>query len=133
MTIEFLEELRELVLQIREDEMRVSSLKSKLYSPQGLNTDVKVQSSGNESDALVDIVCDMEQKLDAERAELDRRSRIAEEGFRILDDEHRRLMLLRFNCGFGWSEICKAMHYSEASIYRKRKECFKALFGGEDE
>ena len=130
MTIEFLEELRSLVLRVKRDELRVNSLKSKLYSPQGLNTDVKVQSSGNESDALVDIVCDMEQTLEAERAELDRMSRIAEESFRVLDDEHRKLMLLRYNCGFTWTEIMSTMHYSSSSIYRKRKECFMVLLGG---
>lgn len=131
LTKEYLNNIRALVLQIRAEQLRVSSLRSKLYSPQGLNTNEKVQSSGNESGALADIVCDMQQKLDEECEQLEQMKHVAEVGFGVLSDEQRQVMILRYLCALEWPEIRELMHYSAATVYRRRDECFAILFGEE--
>lgn len=118
MTIEFLEDLRRLVLSIYKDEGKVESLKSKVTSPQGLNTDVKVQSSGYKQDALMAVLCDMEARLQDKIAEAERMSAEAEIIYEAFGEDGE-MMRYRFSCGCTWEEVSELMHYDSRTVYRR--------------
>lgn len=118
MTIEFLDSLRGLVLDIYRDEGKIETLRGKLTSPQGLNTDVKVQSSGYKQDALMAVLCDMEQKLELKINEAERMAEEAEKTYEQFGEDGE-MMRYRFSCGCTWEEVSELMHYDSRTVYRR--------------
>lgn len=122
-----------LAREISEERSHIAVLRGKLYSPRGLDTSEKVQSSGSQT-ALADIVIDMEQRLDSKEAELDR---MQEEAARIilgndeLTGEEIMLMLLRYTEGAKWETIADAIHYSPASVFRIHNIAIEKIFQDE--
>lgn len=117
--------------EIQDEENRIAVMRSKLYSPRGLDTSDKVQSSGSQT-ALADIVIDMEQKLEARETELERLQVQAQEliqGSELLDGDTIVLMLLRYTANARWSDIAETMHYGIATIYRMHSSAIDILFG----
>ena len=119
---------------------RIEALREKLYSPRGLDTNEKVQSSGGESAALADIVIDMQQDLNEEQETLnDIRARAAEI-IETLPDEQKYVMRLRYldtdaagePIVHSWPEIAGVMFYSTPTTYRKHDEAMAILFPGEE-
>lgn len=113
---------------IEQDKLRVHNMRARLYSPKGLDTRDKVQSSGG-NNMLAETVIDMQQKLDKRindfdimRAEADKL--IAGK----LADNTALVMRLRYVDCFNWSEISAILDYSPATLYRYRRTALKILF-----
>ena len=113
---------------IEQDKLRVHNMRARLYSPKGLDTRDKVQSSGG-NNMLAETVIDMQQKLDKRindfdimRAEADKL--IAGK----LSDDTALVMRLRYVDCFNWSEISAMLDYSPATLYRYRRTALKILF-----
>ena len=114
---------------IADEQNRIEVMKAKLYSPRGLDTSDKVQSSGSQT-ALADIVIDMEQRLDTKRQEL---SKLREEAANLIykadiDDDERVVLALRYTEIMTWHEITSAIHYSIATAYRIHRAALDKLF-----
>ena len=114
--------------EISEEEDRVAVMRAKLYSPRGLDTSEKVQSSGSQSH-LADIVIDMEQALDARKAELESLS----EALILIDSaelsgEERALMFLRYAEDRSWRDITETIHYAAATTFRMHRSALDKIF-----
>ena len=119
--------------ELRDEKNRIEVIRGKLYSPRGLDTNEKVQSSGGQT-ALADVVIDLEQKLDLKEMELGRLQEQAKDavlGSDTLSGEQVMLMILRYVDCAGWSEITETLHYSIATVYRMHRESLEIIFGGE--
>ena len=119
---------------IADEENRIEALRAKLYSPRGLDTSDKVQSSGSQT-ALADVVIDMRQRLDTKEQEL---SRLRAEAINLIhgadiDDDERVVLMLRYTECAAWSEITAAIHYSAATVYRIHHAALDKLFREEQE
>ena len=115
---------------IAEEKNRIAVMRAKLYSPRGLDTSDKVQSSGSQT-ALADIVIDKEQRLESRVCELDRLREEAERiilGNDILSDDEIMLMLLRYSDCKTWREITETIHYGIATTYRMNRNALDILF-----
>lgn len=115
--------------EIEDEDNRIEVMKSKLYSPRGLDTNEKVQSSGSQT-ALADVVIDMEQRLEAKKIEL---SRLRAEALQMiygayLTDSERLVLMLRYTEDSAWSEITEAIHYSVATVFRIHRAAVEKLF-----
>ena len=120
-----------LARELRDERDRIEVIKSKLYSPRGLDTSDKVQSSGSQT-ALADVVIDMEQRLEHREWELGRlqeQAKCAVLGSDTLSGEQVMLMILRYVDCAGWSEITETLHYSIATVYRMHRESLEIIFG----
>lgn len=118
------------IKELKQEKNRVDALREKLYSPRGLDTSEKVQSSGSQTE-LADVVIDLEQKLDEKLRMLSVLQREAEAMFREeeLAQEDFILMMLRYYEGDSWAEISKAMCWSESTIYRRHHELLEQIYG----
>ena len=117
--------------EIAEEENRIAVIRAKLYSPRGLDTNEKVQSSGSQT-ALADVVIDMEQRLEAKKIEL---SSLRAEALRMiygadLEDSERLVLMLRYVEDSTWLEITEAIHYSVATVFRIHRAAIDKLFCG---
>ena len=115
--------------EISEEEDRVAVMRAKLYSPRGLDTSEKVQSSGSQSH-LADIVIDMEQALDARKAELES---LRAEALILIDSaelsvEERALMFLRYAEDRSWRDITETIHYAAATTFRMHRSALDKIF-----
>ena len=115
--------------EIEDEDNRIEVMKSKLYSPRGLDTNEKVQSSGSQT-ALADVVIDMEQRLEAKKIEL---SSLRAEALQMiygayLTDSERLVLILRYTEDSAWSEITEAIHYSVATVFRIHRAAVEKLF-----
>ena len=119
---------------IADEQDRIEELKSKLYSPRGLDTNEKVQSSGSQT-ALADVVMDMEQKLEARKEELRKLRADALKAINEadLDSNERLVLMLRYTEGCAWSEITETIHYSVASVFRIHRAALDELFEGAED
>lgn len=124
----------DMVKEIRREQQRIDALREKLYSPRGLDTGEKVQSSGGSQEALADVVIDLEQALDEKRCELKGVQKEVEKMFRDagLAQEDFILMMLRYYEGLSWGEITKAMCWSEATIFRRHHDILEQIYGEEE-
>lgn len=115
--------------EIEDEDNRIEVMKSKLYSPRGLDTNEKVQSSGSQT-ALADVVIDMEQRLEAKKIELSRRRAEALQMIygAYLTDSERLVLMLRYTEDSAWSEITEAIHYSVATVFRIHRAAVEKLF-----
>ena len=116
--------------ELKDEQNRIAVMRSKLYSPRGLDTSDKVQSSGSQT-ALADIVIDMEGKLDNKELELRHlqdEARCAILGNDTLSNDEVMLMLLRYTEGASWQEISETIHYSIAQVFRYHRIALDILF-----
>lgn len=114
--------------QLKKDTERVNNMRDRLYTPKGLDTRDKVQSSGGKS-MLAEIVIDMQQKLDTRKADFNRMkveaaAMIADK----LDDDTALVIRLRYVECISWSEIQAILDCSPATLYRCRKTAIHVLF-----
>lgn len=119
--------LPELYKQLKKDTERVNNMRDRLYTPKGLDTRDKVQSSGKSM--LAEIVIDMQQKLDARISDFNRMT--AEAAAMIadkLDDDTALVIRLRYVECISWSEIQAILDCSPATLYRCRKTAIHVLF-----
>ncbi len=117
---------------IEAEDERIMTMKSRLYSPKGLDTSEKVQSSGGNQTALADVVIDLEQKLDLKKMALERlQDEVVEMVYHELDleDVERIIFLLRYTerC-LGWRDIAAMIHYGESTVYRKHDEVLRRIY-----
>lgn len=120
--------LPELYKRLKKDTERVNNMRDRLYTPKGLDTRDKVQSSGGKS-MLAEIVIDMQQKLDDRMADFNRMkveaaAMIADK----LDDDTALVIRLRYVECISWSEIQAILDCSPATLYRCRKTAIHVLF-----
>ena len=131
--------------EISEEEDRVAVMRAKLYSPRGLDTSEKVQSSGSQSH-LADIVIDMEQALAGQENDLYLRvktlfgtmDRVIPVGFSIGSAaafaenlallEERALMFLRYAEDRSWRDITETIHYAAATTFRMHRSALDKIF-----
>ena len=114
---------------IADEQNRIEVMKAKLYSPRGLDTSDKVQSSGSQT-ALADVVIDMEQKLDTKKREL---SELINEALSMiykadLENDERVVLMLRYTEIMSWHEITETIHYGIATAYRIHRAALDKLF-----
>ena len=114
--------------QLKKDTERVNNMRDRLYTPKGLDTRDKVQSSGGKS-MLAEIVIDMQQKLDDRitdfnRMKVEAAAMIADK----LDDDTALVIRLRYVECISWSEIQAILDCSPATLYRCRKTAIHVLF-----
>ena len=118
--------------EIADEENRIAVMRSKLYSPKGLDTSEKVQSSGSQSH-LADIVIDMEQALEEKKRELDW---LKTEALTLVDEteelsgEERAIMVLRYEEDRTWPEITETIHYAVATVFRMHRTALDKIFKG---
>lgn len=113
---------------IRQDSVRIQKMRARLYSPKGLDTRDKVQSSGGNS-MLAEVVIDLQQKLDARADAFNRLT--AEAGELISDNlegNSALVMRLRYVDCFNWSEIAAMLDLSPATLYRYRNAALDLIF-----
>ena len=117
--------------EIQSEQTRIDNMRQRLYSPQGFDDRERVQSSGREGSALVDVVLDMEQKLETKRKRLEYLKSGAEEAFKRLPLEERELMTLRYLSAQSWDVVATVMNYAPVTVYKKHQKIMKTLFGCE--
>ena len=130
MTKDELLKLPEIYAGIERDRKRIDIMRSRLYSPKGLDTRDKVQSSGGNS-MLAETVIDLQQKLDARVREADRLRAEADRMIsRELSDsiDLALVMKLRYIQCLSWAHISEWLQYSPATLYRYRREALSILF-----
>lgn len=126
MTREFLESLRRLVLYIKAEETELKKLENELTSPQGLNTDVKVQSSGYEWESKMAEFCDRKERLEAKKAEADCMKQEAEKIYEQFGEDSIMLRC-RFSRGYTWENVIKEMPYDERTVWRHWRKVRRKL------
>ena len=114
--------------ELERDRRRVDIMRSRLYSPKGLDTRDKVQSSRG-ANMLAEIVIDLQQKIDA-RTEAYEYMKAEADGLiqSKLQDEVALIMRLRYIEAINWSEIAAMLDYSPATLYRYRRQALDILF-----
>ena len=118
--------------EIENEDARIETMRSRLYSPKGLDTTETVQSSGSNQNALADVVIDLQQKLDEKKMELVRlQNEVVEMIYHELDleDRERIIFLLRYTerC-LGWKDIAAMTHYAESTVYRKHEQVLGKIY-----
>ena len=120
--------LPDIYADIERDRKRIDLMRSRLYSPKGLDTRDKVQSSGG-ANMLAEIVIDLQQKLDARVDVYEALKAEADDLIKSkLDDDTALVMRLRYIEAITWSEIAAILDYSEATLYRYRRQALDKLF-----
>lgn len=132
MTREELLSIPRKVRDIADEEYRIETLKAKLFSPRGLDTNEKVQSSGSQT-ALADIVIDMEHKLDLKKQAL---GKLRAEAMNMiygadLTEDESVVLMLRYTEFMTWPEITEVVHYASATVFRIHRKAVDKLFGEE--
>ena len=114
--------------EIERDRKRVAAMRARLYSPKGLDTREKVQSSGHDS-MLADTVIDMQQKVDEKAEAFNEVIAEAEQLiYEHLTGDLLFIMRLRYVDVLSWEDISKVSLYSPATLYRYRREAIAILF-----
>ena len=119
---------------------RIAALRQKLYSPKGMDTNEKVQTSAGETAMLADIVIDMEAELERDAEDLNELRAEAAKIIETLPEEPRYVMRLRYldedhngePTTWSWTEIARLMYYSEATAHRRHGEALDILFPEEE-
>ena len=113
---------------IKQDTARIEKMRARLYSPKGLDTRDKVQTSGG-SNMLAETVIDLQQKLDAKVEAFNKLT--AEAGLMISDNlegDTALVMRLRYVDCFSWAEISAMLDISEPTLYRYRRVALEIIF-----
>lgn len=120
--------LPDIYLRIEQDKQRIHNMRARLYSPKGLDTRDKVQSSGGNG-MLAETVIDMQQKLDKRISEFDTLRAEADKMIAgRLKDDTALVMRLRYVDCCNWAEISAMLDYSPATLYRYRRIALDILF-----
>lgn len=133
MTREELLQIPAVARRIRHERDKVEAMKAKLYSPKGLDTHERVQSSGSMAPILADVVIDAEAELEIEEEELQAKAERAKELIKArLDGEDKEVMMLRYVYGLEWEEVARIMIYSQQTIFRRHQLALEKLYNKED-
>ena len=130
-----LESIPGIAREIEQEAERINSMRSRLTSPKGFDSRERVQTSGSQDSALVDVIIDLGQQLDDKRGMLDLLERQA---MQLIDraglaGEDRALMVLRYVEAYSWEDVEKTMHYSRATVFRRHRDIMEALYGQENQ
>ena len=120
-----------LAREVENEQARIDSMRSMLTSPKGFDSRERVQSSGSQQNALVDVIIDLEQQLDEKRGMLKALEREARQTFARagLTGEDSALMILRYVQAYSWETVEQMLHYSRATIFRRHSDIIKRLYG----
>ena len=123
-----------LAREIEAEAARIEGMRSMLVSPKGFDSREKVQSSGPQQNALVDVIIDLEQQLAEKQGMLNLLERQAQQAINRagLGTEHNALMTLRYVQAYSWDTVEKLMHYSRATVFRRHNEAMKIIFGSQN-
>lgn len=110
---------------------RIEVMRAHLTSPKGFDSRERVQSSGTQQSALVDVIIDLEQQLDEKRATLNVLKRQARALIlkAELEGEDNALMSMRYVEAYSWELIEELMHYSRATVFRRNNEIIHRIYG----
>lgn len=122
----------ELAREVESEAARIDDMRARLTSPKGFDSREKVQTSGAQNSALVDVIIDLEQQLDEKRSMLSVLKRQAQATFlnAHLQGEDSALMVLRYVEAYSWETVAELMHYGRATMFRRHKEILERLYGG---
>lgn len=122
----------QLAREVEKEAARIESMRSQLTSPQaGFDSRERVQSSGSQHPALVDVIIDMEQQLTEKRGMLSLLKRRAQSMINRsgLTGEDSALLVLRYVEAYRWETVEELMHYSRATVFRRHNELIQKLYG----
>lgn len=121
----------QLAREVESEQTRIDSMRGMLVSPKGFDNRERVQTSGSQQSALVDVIIDLEQQLDEKRGMLRTLEREAQHMFTRagLTGEDNALMVLRYVQAYSWETVEQLMHYSRATIFRRHSDIIKRLYG----
>lgn len=121
----------QLAKEIASDADRIEAMRSALTSPKGFDSREKVQTSGSQDSALVDVIIDLEQQLDEKRGMLSVLKRQAQAAINMtgLTGDDSILMQLRYVHVYSWETVEQLMHYSRATVFRRHSEVLKIMYG----
>lgn len=122
-----------LAREVEQEAERINSMRARLTSPKGFDSRERVQTSGSQDNALVDVIIDLSQQLEDKQGMLDLLEREARQAIDRagLTGEDRALMVLRYVEAYTWEDVEQTMHYSRATVFRRHKEAMTKLYGAE--
>lgn len=128
-------EIPRLAKEVREEEARIDSMREALTSPKGFDNRERVQSSGSQNSALVDVIIDLEHQLEEKADTLRLLERQAQKLFQAqgLRGEDNALMVMRYVEAYSWETIEQLMHYGRATIFRRHNRIMAEIYGEEQE
>lgn len=121
----------QLAREVEAEANRIEVMRAHLTSPKGFDSRERVQSSGTQQSALVDVIIDLEQQLDEKRATLNVLKRQARALIikAELEGEDNALMSMRYVEAYSWELIEELMHYSRATVFRRNNEIIHRIYG----
>lgn len=125
----------QLAREVEKEQARIESMREKLTSPKGFDSRERVQSSGSQQSAMVDVIIDLEQQLEEKRSVLSVMERQAQNMINRsgLAGEDSALMVMRYVEAYSWETVEQLMHYSRATVFRKHNEIMARLYGTQEE
>ena len=128
-----MQSIPQLAREIEAEASRIESMRQRLISPKGFDSRERVQTSGSQDNALVDVIIDLEQQLEDKRGMFETLRREAKQLITrsALIGEDRAIMMMRYVEAYSWETIEEVMHYSRASVFRRHREILDELFGPE--
>lgn len=131
MTKDELLKLPDMAASIANEGKRIEAMRARLYSPKGLDTRDKVQSSGG-NNMLAETVIDLQNKLDAR---IEKYEQLRAEAYvmieRALTGDMYYVMSLRYVDALSWAEVASIVNVSAATVYRKHRAALSKLFNQE--
>lgn len=125
----------QLAREVEKEEARIESMRAKLTSPKGFDSRERVQSSGSQNNALVDVIIDLEQQLSEKRGMLSVLERQAQALINRagLTGEDSALMVMRYVEAYSWETVEELMHYSRATVFRRHNELLIRIYGAQED
>lgn len=125
----------QLAKEIKAEEDRIEAMRSAITSPKGFDSRERVQTSGSQDSALVDVIIDLEQQLEEKRGMLSVLKRQAQQAINMsgLTGDDSILMSLRYVHVYSWETVEQLMHYSRATVFRRHSEVLKMMYGEDAE
>lgn len=124
----------QLAREVEAEENRIETMRAHLVSPKGFDSRERVQSSGSQQNALVDVIIDLEQQLEEKKETLAVLERQAQELIksRGLTGEEHALMVMRYVQACSWEVIERLMNYSRATVFRRHNDIIRSIYGEEE-